>query len=175
MQAILALNPTNNVKQLRHLLGMIQYYRNMWAKHIEMLAPLTDLVGDCGKMKTTKKNKNKTKPWQWDPIHQQAFDNIKAAIAKEVVLAYPDFSKPFEIDRNASSTQLGAVIAQDNRPIAFFSRKLFKMQQKYRVTEFELLAIVETLQEFKGMIWGQEIKVFTDHKKSHKRCPRPNL
>ncbi len=40
--------------------------------------------------------------------------------------------------------QLGAVITQDNRPIAFFSRKLSEMQQKYSVTEIELLAIVET-------------------------------
>ncbi len=61
--------------------------------------------------------------------------------------------------------QLGAVIAQDNRPIAFFSRKLSKMQQKYSVTKIELLAIVETLKEFKGMLWGQDIKVYTDRKK----------
>ena len=40
---------------------------------------------------------------------------------------------------------LGAMIAQDNRPIAFFSRKLSKVQQKYSVTEIELLAVVETL------------------------------
>jgi hypothetical protein len=60
--------------------------------------------------------------------------------------------------------QLGAVITQDNRPIAFFSRKLSKMQQKYSVTEIELLAIVETLKEFKGMLWGHDIKVYTDHK-----------
>ncbi len=59
---------------------------------------------------------------------------------------------------------MGAVIAQDDRPIAFFSRKLSKMQQKYSVTEIELLAIVETLNEFKGMLWGQDIKVFIDHK-----------
>ena len=59
---------------------------------------------------------------------------------------------------------MGAVITQDNRPIAFFSRKLFETQQKYSVTEIELLAIVETLKEFKGMLWGQDIKVYTDHK-----------
>ncbi len=62
-------------------------------------------------------------------IHQQAFDNVKAAITKEVVIAYPAFSKPFEIYTDASAVQLGAVIAQDNRPIAFFSRKLSKTQQ----------------------------------------------
>jgi hypothetical protein len=92
------------------------------------------------------------------------FDNVKAAIAKEVVLAYPDFLKPFEIYTGASSTQFGAMIAQDNRPIAFFSRKLSKRQQNYSVTEIELLSIVETLKEFKGMLWGQDIKVFTDNK-----------
>jgi hypothetical protein len=54
--------------------------------------------------------------------------------------------------------QLGAIITQDNRPIAFFSRKLSETQQKFSVTEIELLAIVEILKEFKGMLWGQDIK-----------------
>jgi hypothetical protein len=109
-------------------------------------------------------NKTKKKPWRWDPIHQQAFDDVKAAIAKETVLAYPDFLKPFEIYMDASSMQLEAVITQDNRSIVFFSRKLSEMQQKYSVMEIELLAIVEMLKEFKGMLWGQDIKVYTDHK-----------
>ncbi len=72
--------------------------------------------------------------------------------------------KPFEIYTEVSATQLGAVIAQDTRPIAFFSRKLSGMQQKYSITEIELLTIVETLKEFKGMLWGQDIKVYTNHK-----------
>jgi hypothetical protein len=59
---------------------------------------------------------------------------------------------------------LGAVITWDNRQIAFFSRKLSEMQQNYSVTKIELLAIVETLKEFKGMLWGEDIKVYTDHK-----------
>jgi hypothetical protein len=37
------------------------------------------------------------------------------------------------------------------------------MQCKYSVTKIELLAIVEALKEFKGMLWGQSIKVYTDH------------
>ncbi len=113
-----------------------------------MLAPLTDLVGESGETKTTKKNKTKKEPWRWESIHQQAFDNVKATIAKEVVLAYPDFTKPFEIYTDASTMQLGSVITQGNRPIAFFSRKLSVTQTKYSVTKIELLAIVETLKEF---------------------------
>jgi len=143
---------------------MVQYYRDMRAKCSEKLAPLTDLVGECRETKTTKKNKTKKKPWRWDPIHQQAVDNVKATIAKDIVLAYPNFSKSFEIYIDASTMQMGAVITQDNRPIKFFSRKLSETQTKYSVFKIELLAIVETLKEFQGMLWGQQTKVYTDHK-----------
>jgi hypothetical protein len=78
-------------------------------------------------------------------------------------LTYPDYSKVFEIYTDASSKQLGAVITQDNRPIAFSSQKLSDTQCKYSVTKIKLIAIVETLKEFKGVLWGQNIKAFTYH------------
>ncbi len=102
-----------------------------------MLAPLTDLVGTCRETKTNKKNKTKKLPWRWDPIHQQAFGDVKATIVKDVVLAYPDFTKPFEIYMDASTMQLRAVITQGNRPIAFSSRKLSDTQTKYSVSKIE--------------------------------------
>jgi hypothetical protein len=72
-------------------------------------------------------------------------------------LAYPDFTKTFEMYTDASTMQLGSVITQGIRPTAFFSRTLSVRQTKYSVTEIELLAIVETLKEFQGMLWGQTI------------------
>ncbi len=123
-----------------------------------MLAPLTSLVGECGQTKVTKSNGTNKVPWY-------GLKSIKKhSIAKEIVLAYPDFDKVFEIYTDASIKQLGSVITQSNRPLAFFSRKLSVQQQKYSVTEIKLLAIVETLKEFKGILWGQCIKVYTDHK-----------
>ncbi len=64
VQVILALKPPNNVKESRHFLGMVQYYRDMCVRHSEILAPLTDLVGECGETKTTRMNKTKKKPWR---------------------------------------------------------------------------------------------------------------
>ena len=90
-------------------------------------------MGECGETKATKKNGTKKKPWKWESIYQQAFDNVKATVAKEVVLASPDFTKPFKIYTDASAMQLGAVITQGNRPIAFISRKLSETQSKYSV------------------------------------------
>jgi hypothetical protein len=164
VSAILAINPPTSVKALRGFLGMIQHYRDLWEKRSHWLAPLTDLVGECGHTKTTRKNKVKKKSWYWSDIHQEAFEGIKNALAREVLLAYPNYSEVFEIFTDASSRQLGAVITQNGRPLAFFSRKLSETQRKYSVTELELLSIVECLKEFKGMLWGQRIKVYTDHK-----------
>jgi hypothetical protein len=135
-------------------------YHDLWARRSNMLAPLPSLVGqsDC----TTRAKGTKKVPWHWDEVHQRGFNHVKATIAKDVVLAYPDFSKVFEIYTDASSKQLGAVITQDNRSIAFFSWKLSDTQHKYSVTKNELQFIVKRLKEFKGMLWGQQIKVFTD-------------
>jgi hypothetical protein len=84
---------------------MVQYYRDMWAKRSEMQAPLTDLVGECQETKATKTNGTKQTPWIWDTIHQQAFDNVESTSDKEVVLAYPRLTKPFEMYTDASTMQ----------------------------------------------------------------------
>ncbi len=73
------------------------YYCDLWARGSDMLTPLTSLVGECGQTKTTKAKGTKKVPWHWDEVHQRAFNHIKATIAKDVVLAYPDYSKVFEI------------------------------------------------------------------------------
>ena len=87
-----------------------------------MLAPLTSLVGECGQTKATKAKGTTKVSWYWAEVHQKAFDDVKATITKEVVLAYPDFDKVFEIYTDASTKQLGSVITKSNRPLAFFSR-----------------------------------------------------
>ncbi len=131
VQAILTIKLPTGVKQLRHFLGMVEYYPDLWARRSDMLASLTSLVGECSQTKSTRAKGTKKVPWHWDEVHQRAFNHVKATIAKDVVLAYPDFSKVFEIYTDASSKQLGAVITQANKRIAFFSRKLSDAQRKY--------------------------------------------
>jgi hypothetical protein len=78
-------------------------------------------LGSAVRPKPLKQKGTKKVPWHWDEVHQRAFDHVKATTAKDVVLTYSDYSKVFEIYTDAASKQLGAVITQDNRPIAFFS------------------------------------------------------
>ena len=76
--------------------------------------------------------------WAWTAEHQAAFEKPKALISREVVLVIPDFSQPFAIYTDACNLQLGAVVAQNNKLIAFFSRKLNPTQRSYTTTEREL-------------------------------------
>jgi RNase H-like domain found in reverse transcriptase len=62
------------------------------------------------------------------PQQEVAFQTAKKIIAREVMLAYPDFNNPFKIHTDASHYQLGAVISQEGKPIAFYSRKLNQLR-----------------------------------------------
>jgi hypothetical protein len=85
------------------------------------IAPLTAQVG--------KKTLN------WTAECQKSFDTIKALIAKDAFLRYPDHNKPFHIYCDASDYQLGAAIFQDGPPVAYFSPKLTASQKNYTVGE----------------------------------------
>ena len=150
VEAINNIAPPTTRKQVRTFIGMVNYYRDMWIRRSETLAPLTALT-------------SKNVPFKWTEVEQKAFDTMKRIMARETLLAYPDFNKEFHIYTDASNIQLGAVIVQEGRPVAFFSRKLTPAQTRYTVTERELLSIVEVLKEFRNILLGQQIIVHTDH------------
>ena len=106
--AILNIDTPRTKKELRSFIGMVNHCRDSWIGRSDPLAPLSEIAGKNAK-------------WEWTDVHQKAFENIKKVLAREVLLSYPDFNKPFEIYTDASDYQLGLVITQEERPIAFFS------------------------------------------------------
>ena len=89
---------------------------------------------------------------------------MKPVVSAETLISYTYWKIPFTVHTDASYKQLGAVISQNNKPIAFFSRRLSKPQVNYTTTEKKLLAIVEFLKQLQGIIFGYEINVFSYHK-----------
>ena len=151
IDAIKNIATPKTTRDVRKFVGMVNYYRDMWIRRSDTLAPLTKLCSKSAK-------------FEWKEEQEKAFTTMKKILCRETILAYPDFSQPFIIHTDASHTQLGAVISQNNKPIAFYSRKLSDAQTRYTTTERELLAIVETLKEFRNILLGQQIIVYTDHK-----------
>ena len=80
------------------------------------------------------------------------------------MLKYYDVKSPVTLSVDASSHGLGAVIMQDQQPIAYASKALTSNQQRYAQIEKELLAVVYGCNKFHQYIYGQTVKVETDHK-----------
>lgn len=98
----------------------------------------------------------------WDERATEAFETLKKAMVTLPVLALPDFSLPFVIETDASGTGLGAVLSQNQRPIAYFSHTLSNHARAKSVYERELMAVVLAVQRWRPYLLGQKFLVRTD-------------
>ena len=67
----------------------------------------------------------------WTKVALEAFNEVKQKITKAPVMRFPDFTKPFEVECNASGIGIRGVLSQEHHPIAYFSEKLNDSKQKY--------------------------------------------
>ena len=102
---------------------------------------------------------------------QQAFDTMKQKFTEEPVLGMPDHNKPFQIGCDASKYASGAVLTQldtngDRHPCAFISKTFSPTERNYEIYDWELLAIIRALEEWRHYIQGSPhtTTVLSDHK-----------
>ena len=134
-------------------MGMVQYYRDIWPRWSHILAPLIETASNpkCRKI-------------LWNDTLEISFKELKRMVSAETLISYPDCKIPFKFHTDASDKQLGAVISNHNKHIAFFSRISSNPQRSYTMTEKEIIKIVECINKFRGIHFGYEINVFSYHK-----------
>ena len=114
------------------------------------------------------------RPWRWDATAQRSFDEVKRIVNahrddRRMALDYSEGAEPIFITTDGCLTGGGGFVSQGSDPgtanvVAFWSRKWNGAQQNYPVHEQELLALVETLKRFRGVLHGTKFTVRTDHR-----------
>jgi hypothetical protein len=142
--------PTN-VHQVRSFPGLANYFRRFVQGYAKLAAPLTDLT-------------KAVNPFRWTSQCQEIFEGIKWALTHAPVSASPHESKEYEVVSDASGIELGAVLLQNGKPIAYDSRKLSGAENRYTTGEQELLGVVHALQTWRCYLERVHFVLFTDHK-----------
>ena len=151
VEAILEMPPPDNKEDLLRFLGVIQYLSKFMPNLSQEAAPLRILL-------------KKDVQWHWEFEQQQSFEKLRKMAATAPTLRYFDPARPIILSNDASSHGLGAVLMQENRPVACCSRALTSTQMKYAQIEKELLAIVFACHKFHDYIYSLNVTVETDHK-----------
>ncbi|KAK7087226.1 hypothetical protein V1264_021301 [Littorina saxatilis] len=155
---ILNVSVPTTKKQVRSLVGLISFYRRYVPSFASIVSPLVEL---------TKKNQpNKVR---WSKECQMAFDRVKEILSSEPLVRLPDFSRPFTLRSDASSTGIGAALMQPDdddvlHPVLYASRKLLEGETRYSTVERECLALVWAVDKFHRYLFGSHFFVETDHR-----------
>ena len=145
IEAIVKWPQPQTVTQMRSFLGFCNYYHKFIHCYAQIAKPLYRLIsGDQAKTKQAK--------LYWDEKCEQAFKALKDICSRTAVLAYADYTKPFQVHTDASELGLGAVLYQDQddgttRVMAFASCSLSNSEQRYHSSKLEFLALEWAIHE----------------------------
>ena len=142
-------------RDVQQFLGLANYYRRFVKDFTTVAKPLHHLT-------------EKTAKFEWTEKAQNAFEELRRRLVTAPVLEFPDYSKPFTLDTDASDTGIGAVLSQSREDgsecvVAYASRVLTRPERQYCVTRKELLAVVTFVQHFRCYLLGREFQLRTDH------------
>ena len=145
-----------SVSDVRSFVGFATYYQRFIPNFAELAVPLNKLS-------------EKYALFQWSKECQEAFDDLKHQLISAPILAYPDPSRQFTLDTDASNVAMGAVLSQlddmgQEVVIAYASKTLSKSQRNQGATKKELLAVVTFTKHFKHYLLGSQFRLRTDHR-----------
>jgi hypothetical protein len=140
-----------DVRGIKSFIGMAGYYRRFIEGFSKIARPMTALLA-------------KKVEFKWTQKCQEAFEELKDRLTTAPVLVLPDVHKPFSIYCDASYTELGCVLMQEGRVVAYSSRQLKNHERNYPTHDLELAAVVHALKTWRHYLYGQKCDIYTDHK-----------
>lgn len=163
VKALTKIPTPKNITDVRSFIGMANYYRTFIPKFSTVVSPIVDLT-------------KKESAFNWGPPQEAARQSIIQLLSQPPVLIHFQDDKPLVLVCDASGKGIASVLCHDldgeERPIAFHSRTLNSHEQKYTVSEQELLAIIHGIKKNRQFLVGRRFKIVSDH---HSLCFLLNL
>ena len=150
VQAVTSWPTPRTVKQLRGFLELTGYYRKFIHQYGMISRSLTELL-------------KKNVPFIWTSLAEEVFQLLKKALSEAPVLAVPDFNKQFIIETDASEYGVGAVLMQEQHPVAYLSKALGPRNRALSIYEKECLAILLAIEKWRSYIQHQTFIIRIDH------------
>ena len=100
----------------------------------------------------------------WNGTYNTAFQHVKDTVVSDTTLRYFDPSLPMTKQVDASQVGLGAVLLQNNKPIAFAKKALTNTECHYANIGREMLTVVFGAERFRTYVYGRSFTIESDHK-----------
>lgn len=149
LSAIAAWPKPNSIKGLRGFLVLTGCYRRFIRNYGIISRPLTNMLKKNG--------------FYWTEESTEAFEMLKNALCTAPVLTLPDFNKHFVIEADACHKGMGAVLMQDGKPIAYFSKGFGERHLGLSIYEKEYLSIINAVEKWRSYLIGRHFLIRTDH------------
>jgi hypothetical protein len=130
VKAIKEWSSPRNIFEVKSFHGLTSFYRKFIRIFSGICAPMMDTV------------KKRHKYFHWTEEAEKSFKLLKEKIIEQPVPVLPDFGKTFQVRRDASGFVIGAVLSQDNRPVAYFSEKLNEAKRNYSTYDKEFYVVI---------------------------------
>jgi len=166
-----------SIRDVQVLLGFTNFYRRFIRKYAKITLPLTELLKrtevtlETRPKSALKAQRKPTTKWEWTREAELAFQKLKKAFTGAPILQHFDPAKPTILQPDASGFAIAGILNQYDsfgilRPVNFHSRKCTPAEQNYDTYDRELLAIVETMRQWRHYLEGANYKILIqcDHK-----------
>jgi hypothetical protein len=140
----------HTIKKLRGFLGLTGYYRRFIKGYATICHPLYAAL--------------KKDQFAWGPAQQHAFEALKLVMSTPPLLSLPNFTKPFTLETDACASGIGAVLMQEGKPLAYFSKCLGPKNSAQSIYEKEALAILQALKKWRHYFLGNKVLIKTDQR-----------
>ena len=151
VEAVMSWERPKSVFEIRSFLGLDGYYRRFIEDFSQLGAPMTRLT-------------QKEVKFDWDDRYEEAFQELKRRLTTTPILIVSDRGQGYTVYCDASRAELGCVLMQSRRVVAYGSRQLKNHEQNYPTHDIKLAAVVFALKIWRHYLYGEQFEVYSDHK-----------